>query len=326
MPSPRLPMLRWGVLGTARVNRHLVPVLHDEPRAHLVAVASRDAARAEDCARAWNIPFAVDSYAALIARDDIDAVYVPLPNALHAPWVIAAASAGKHVLCEKPLGLSPEEVDRMQAAAQRHGVVVAEGVMYRHEPLTAHVCHLVADGAIGRMHGVVSGFTYHRTRVDDVRLSPALGGGALFDVGVYPVSYACLLAQQAAVAATATAVLGPEGVDDMCEAALHFPDDLLASVTAGFRAATHTWLTVLGREGTLQVPDPFKPGPRAVVTRIRNGQRHDEEVVGSPRLFDRMVADFTATVLDGAPAVVTLDDSRRTAAAVALIRAAAGLP
>lgn len=291
-----------------------------------MAVASRDAARAEACARTWNIPDAVDTYAALIARDDIDAVYVPLPNALHAPWVIAAAEAGKHVLCEKPLGITPDEVDRMQAAAQRHGVVVAEGVMYRHEPLTAHVCQLIADGAVGRVHGIVSGFTYHRTRPHDVRLSAALGGGALFDVGVYPVSYACLLARQAPVSATATVLLGPEGVDDMCEAALHFPGDLLASVTAGFRAATHTWLTVLGSEGTLQVPDPFKPGPRARITRISDGQRHDDEVVGSPRLFDRMVADFTATVLDGTPAVVTLDDSRRTAEAVALVRAAAGLP
>jgi predicted dehydrogenase len=319
-------MLRWGVLGTARVIRHLVPVLHDEPRARLVAVASRDAGRAAQCAREWQIPEALHGYETLITRDDIDAVYIPLPNALHTPWVIAAASAGKHVLCEKPLGVTPEEVDRIQAAAILHGVTVAEGLMYRHEPLTAHVCRLVAEGAIGRLHGIVSGFTYHRTRPDDVRLSAALGGGALFDVGVYPASYACLLARQAPAAATATAVSGPDGIDEMCQAALHFPDGMLASITAGFRAATHTWLTILGSEGTLQVPAPFKPGPQTVVTLIRDGHTHDEIVPGSPRLFDRQVADFTATVLDDAPAVVTLDDSRRTAEAVALIRSAAGLP
>ncbi|MBM3781355.1 MAG: Gfo/Idh/MocA family oxidoreductase [Acidobacteria bacterium] len=317
--------LRWGVLGTARVIRHLVPVLHDQPRARLVAIASRDAARAVECAHTWQIPEAVHGYAALLARDDIDAVYLPLPNALHAPWVIAAAAAGKHVLCEKPLGVTPEEVDRMQTAAMSHRVVVTEGLMYRHEPLTAEVCHRLAGGAVGRVHGIVSGFTYHRTRPDDVRLSAALGGGALFDVGVYPVSYACLLAQHAPEAATATAMLGLEGVDDMCQAALRFPGETLASITAGFRAATHTWLTVLGSEGTLEVPEPFKPGPQAVITTIRDGQKQDDVVTGSPRLFDRMVADFTAAVIDGTPPVVTLDDSRRTAEALALIRTAAGL-
>jgi xylose dehydrogenase (NAD/NADP) len=320
-----MPTLRWGVLGTARVIRHLVPVLHDQPRARLVAVASREAARAVECARTWHIPEAVHSYAALLARDDIDAVYIPLPNALHAPWVIAAAAAGKHVLCEKPLGVTPEEVDRMQTAARTHRVIVAEGLMYRHEPLTAEVCHRVAGGAVGRVHGIVSGFTYHRTRPNDVRMSAALGGGALFDVGIYPVSYACLLARQAPEAATATAILGPEGVDDMCQAALRFPGETLASITAGFRAATHTWLTVLGSEGTLEVPEPFKPGPQAVITTTRDGHRRDDVVTGSPRLFDRMVGDFTAAVIDGTPPVVTLDDSRRTAEALAIIRTAAGL-
>lgn len=325
MSHVRQSTLRWGVLGTARVIRHLVPVLHDQPRAQLVAVASRDAARAAQCASAWSIPEALHSYEALLARDDIDAVYIPLPNALHADWVVAAASAGKHVLCEKPLGVSPEDVDRIRAAAHRSGVTVAEGLMYRHEPLTAHVTRRVTEGAIGRLHGIVSGFTYHRTRPDDVRLSAALGGGALFDVGVYPVSYACLLAQQAPLSAAAMAVVGPEGVDEICQAALRLPEDVVASITAGFRAASHTWLTILGSEGTLQVPDPFKPGPHTVVTLIRDGRRHEEIVPGSPRLFDRQVADFTATVLDDMPAVVTLDDSRRTAGALALIRTAAGL-
>jgi predicted dehydrogenase len=318
--------LRWGVLGTARVIRHLVPVLHDDPRAALVAVASRDAAQAARCARDWQIPEAVHTYEALIARDDIDAVYVPLPNALHARWVIAAARAGKHVLCEKPLAVSPDEVDHIRNAAMQARVVVSEGLMYRHEPQTARVSQLVAGGAVGTVHGIDAGFTYGRTRPDDVRLSAALGGGALFDVGVYPVSYAGLLLQQAPVAAAGTAIVGPHGVDDQCTAVLHFPGDVLASITAGFRASTHTWLTILGSEGTLLVPDPFKPGPRSVLTLVRDGVRHDEVVAGSPRLFAREVADFTATVLDGAPPVVTLEDSRRTAESLALIRTAAGLP
>jgi len=201
-----MSLVRWGLLGTARINRRLIPAMRASSRSTIVAVASRDLPRAEAHAREWGIPTAIGSYDALLNRDDVDAVYIPLPNSLHVEWTLGAVAAGKHVLCEKPLAISPAGVDLIAAAAARTGVVVEEGFMYRHEPLTAAVAALVRDGAVGAVRTIVSGFTYAQGRANDVRLVPSLGGGALWDVGCYPVSYACLLAGRDHVAATAVAI------------------------------------------------------------------------------------------------------------------------
>src|SRR4029453_1519347 len=129
--------VRWGILGTARINRRVIPAIALARRSELVAVASRDRARAEAYASKWSIPRAIAGYQALLDDAGIDAVYVPLPNTDHVPWTLAAIAAGKHVLCEKPLALDPDDVDRIAAAAAMARVVVEEGFMYRHEPLTA---------------------------------------------------------------------------------------------------------------------------------------------------------------------------------------------
>src|SRR5690606_28432529 len=148
----------------------------------IVAIASRDAERGAAAAREWDIPHAV-GYEALLRREDVTAIYIPLPNSLHAEWTVAAIEAGKHVLCEKPFVLEPADIDRIAAARDSAGVVVAEGFMYRHEPLTARVRALVSDGAIGAIRTIVSGFCYSQARLADVRLDSALGAGALNDVG-----------------------------------------------------------------------------------------------------------------------------------------------
>ena len=140
MPAP---VLSWGLLGTARINRSLIPPLRLSPRNNLKAVASRDLARAQAYADSWNIPEAHGSYESLLADDSIDAVYIPLPNRLHAEWAIKALEAGKHVLCENPLALSVAEVDDMRAAQQKSGKVLAEAFMYRHHARTLKVKALV---------------------------------------------------------------------------------------------------------------------------------------------------------------------------------------
>jgi predicted dehydrogenase len=316
--------VRWGLLGTARINRRLIPAMRAAERSAIVAVASRDGARADAYAREWDIPHAVRGYAALLAREDVDAVYVPLPNSLHADWTLAAVAAGKHVLCEKPLALQPDDVVRIAAAAAHHGVVVEEGFMYRHEPLTAAVLRLVADGAVGAIRSITSGFTYAQSRADDVRLDAGLGGGALLDVGCYPVSYACLLVGRDAVAAAGMARLASSGIDEEFTGLLRFPGDRTAAVYAGFRAAYHTWLEVTGSEGWLRVANPFKPGERETIEIERMGERHAMEVKGSALHFVRQIQDFARSVLDGMPPVMPLDESRRVAAALAGLRASTG--
>lgn len=318
-----MTILRWGILGTARINRRLIPAFRGAARSSLVAVASRDRARAVAYAEAWGIPQAVDGYQRLLDDPAINAVYVPLPNSEHVRWTLSAIDAGKHVLCEKPLAMDPADIDRIAAAARSHKICVEEGFMYRHEPLTARVVDLVRSGAVGEVRAIVSGFTYAITGAHNVRLDPGLGGGALWDVGGYPVTYARLIADRDPKMVFGSAHWTPSGVDEEFLGMLRFPGGATASIYAGFRAAYRTWLEILGSDGTLTVPNPFRPGPLETLELERLGTVERIDVRGAPDIFVREVANFEASVLDGAPAVVSLVESRRTAAMLSALYASA---
>jgi len=183
--------LRWGLLSTARINRLIIPAIRASARSEVTAVASRDMDKCRAYATEWKIPRALGSYEALLDDPDVDVIYISLPNSLHAEWTVRAVEAGKHVLCEKPLALHTEDVDRIEAAARRAGRAAAEAFMYRHHPLTHAVQAVVKSGRLGELRGFKGAFTFPLTRDNDVRLNAALGGGSLWDVGCYPVSYAC---------------------------------------------------------------------------------------------------------------------------------------
>ena len=316
-------MLRWGILGTARITRRLVPAFRASRRGELRAVASRTLARATTHAREYEIPRAVQGYQSLLDDPSIDAVYIPLPNTDHVPWTLAAIAAGKHVLCEKPLVLDPHDVDRIAAAAAAAGVIVEEGVMYRHEPLTARVMALLNGGAIGAVRAVVSGFTFALDTDANIRLNPALGGGSLWDVGSYPVTYAQLIAGHEPKMVFGSAHWHAAGVDEEFMGMLRFDQGMSANIYAGFRTPYRTWLEVLGTDGAMTVPSPFRPGPLETIEIERAGRVDRIDVPGSPMIFVRQVEDFEARVLDGAPAVVTLAESRQTAATLAALYASA---
>lgn len=312
-------MLRWGILGTARINRRLIPALRLARRSQLLAVASRTQARADAYAAEWEIPRAFAGYQALLDDPGIDAVYVSLPNSEHVPWTLAAVAAGKHVLCEKPMALTATDVDRIQEAATAAAVVVEEGFMYRHEPLTAKVLELVRGGALGTVRALVSGFTFALDRAGDPRLDPALGGGSLWDVGCYPVTYARLLAGRDPTMVFGSAYWHAGGVDEEFMGMLRFPGGTTATMYSGFRAPLRTWLEVVGSEGALRVPNPFKPGGLERLELERSGRVEMIEVAGSPVLFVREVEAFEASVLDSAASVVTLADSRSAAATLSTL-------
>ena len=316
-------MVRWGILGTARINRRLAPAFHASRRGKLCAVASRDLARAEAQARLYVIPNAVQGYQTLLDDPNIDAVYIPLPNTEHVPWTLAAIAAGKHVLCEKPLALNPQDVDRVAAAATAAGVIVEEGFMYRHEPQTRRIVQLLRDGVIGPVRAIVSGFSFLLEGDGNIRLNPALGGGALWDVGCYPITFAQLIAGHEPKMAFGTAHWTASGVDDEFMGILRFGEGLTASIYAGFRAEYRTWLEVLGSNGALTVPNPFKPGPLEVLELERGGKIEHVEVTGSPMIFAKQIEHFEARILDGAPAVVPLTESHQTAATIAALYASA---
>jgi xylose dehydrogenase (NAD/NADP) len=307
-------MIRWGILGTARINRRVIPAMRLARRSELAAVASRDSQRADAFAREWSVPRALAGYQTLLEDSSVDAVYIPLPNIDHVKWTLAAIAAGKHVLCEKPLALDPADVDRIAAAAVSAGVVVEEGFMYRHEPLTARVMSLVNDGAIGAIRAVVSGFTFALDPAYNIRRDPALGGGSLWDLAGYPVTYAQLITGDQPARVFGTAHWHPSGVDEEFMGMLRFSEGANASIYAGFRAAYRTWLEILGSDGSLTVPNPFRPGPIETLELVRNGAIDHIDVAGSPVIFVREIEDLEACVLDGAAPIVSLAESRRTAA------------
>jgi predicted dehydrogenase len=237
------------------------------------------------------------------------------------PWTLAAIAAGKHVRCVKPLVLDPADIDRLAAAASAAGVMVEEGFMYRHEPLTAKVLELVGGGAIGPVRTIVSGFTFALDAGPNIRLDPALGGGSLWDVGSYPVTYVQLITGDAPQMVFGSARWHASGVDAEFTGLLRFASGATASIYSGFRAAYRTWLEVIGSDGALTVPNPFRPGPLETLELRRGGAVEQIDVAGSPVIFVREVEDFEARVLDGAPPVVSLAESRRTAATLTALYA-----
>src|SRR6476469_2298388 len=180
--------VKWGIISTADINQKVIPGAHESPAVDLVAVASRDQSRAGAYAKEWEIPRAYGAYEALLADDEIEAVYISLPNRLHCEWSIKALEAGKHVLCEKPMARRAEEVEAAFDAAERAGRLLSEAFMWRHNPQTKRLQELVASGTIGELRLVRSVFSYSLYGEDNIRLKTEVEGGALMDVGCYNVS------------------------------------------------------------------------------------------------------------------------------------------
>jgi predicted dehydrogenase len=315
--------LRWGLVSTARINRAVIPAIRASSGSELVAVASRSLERARAYAAEWKIPRSVGSYEELVADPELDALYISLPNHLHAEWAIRGARAGKHVLCEKPIALSLEEMDAIAAAARENGVAVAEAFMYRHHPQTHRVKALVDSGALGELRLIRGGFTFDLTREGDVRLDPAMGGGSLWDVGCYPLSYARLLAGAEPLEVFGWQKLGPTGVDLVFSGQLRFPGDLLAQIDCGFAAPFRTPMEILGSEGVLRVSRSFKPGPRETLELWRGEEVEEILVEGPQDLYLGEVADIEAVARGGAAPALSHADSRGNVAAItALLRSA----
>ncbi len=318
----RRAILRWGILGAARISRALIPPLRASARNELAGVASRSYERAEAHAEQWNIPRAFGSYEAMLADPDIDVIYNPLPNGLHAEWTIKAAQAGKHVLCEKPLAVSPEEVDAISDAAKRAGVVVAEAFMYRHHPQTLKVKELVDQGAIGKLRLVRGSFTFNLTREGDVRLDPALRGGSIWDVGCYPISYARYVVGAEPVDVFGWQVTGSTGVDEVFVGQMRFARNVFAQFDCGFRAPLRAHLEIVGSEGTIGVPRPFKPGVNEQILVTRGDDVQTITIPGQELYLGEVEDMADAILLSKAPRVSLADSRGNVAAIVALLRSA----
>jgi predicted dehydrogenase len=300
----------------------VIPPLRASAGNRLVAVASRDVATADAYAKEWGIGRAHGSYEALLADPEVDAVYIPLPNHLHAEWTIRAARAGKHVLCEKPLALSVADVDAMEAAAREGGVTLAEAFMYRHHPQTLKVKELVDGGAIGALRFVRGTFSFPLDRPDDVRLRPEWGGGCLWDVGCYPLSFARFVLGGEAREVFGSQVLGPTGIDETFAGQLAFPGGVLVQIDAGFRAPLRTEMELTGTEGRILVRHPWRPVAEQPILLIRGDVTEEILVAGKDRYLLE-IEDLAVAARTGQPPRVSLAESRGNVATIVALLASA---
>jgi predicted dehydrogenase len=308
MPVSRL---RWGLLSTARINRLIIPAVRASARSEVTTVASRSLEKGRAYAAEWSIPRVLGSYEALLDDPDIDVIYIGLPNSLHVEWTVRALEAGKHVLCEKPLALSVADVDRIDAAARRAQRAAAEAFMYRHHPLTHTVEEIVRTGRLGQIRGFKGAFTFRLTRENDVRFDSALGGGSLWDVGCYPVSYACLLAGEAPVEVVGWQQNAPSGIDLEFAGMLRFRDGSVAQFDSGFIGPFRAEMEVIGTAGALRIERAFRTDALSRLL-LTLGDATEPLPFPADTPFAGEIADMEAAALDGRPPRVSLAESRRT--------------
>ena len=309
--------LRWGVLSTADIGRKkVIPGLLKADRCELVAIASRDATQARAVADEIGIPTAHGSYEALLADPAVDVVYIPLPNHLHAEWTVAAARAGKHVLCEKPLATTAADAQRMVDACAGAGVRLMEAFMYRHHPSWVAAMEVVASGRLGQLRAVQSWFSFFNDDPTNIRNQLDAGGGALFDIGCYSVNLSRMLFGAEPRSVQASAVRDQaSGVDILTSAILEF-DDGVAGFTCSTRVETDQRVHVYGTDGRLSIEIPFNiPPDRPTHVFVTAGG--DPPAAPAMETLTFPTADpytveverFAAAILDGPPTPVPPEDA-----------------
>jgi predicted dehydrogenase len=253
--------LQWGVLSTANIGiKRVIPAIMAGRRGVVAAIASRDGARARVIASRFGIARSYDSYQALLEDPDIEAIYNPLPNHLHVEWTVRALAAGKHVLCEKPIGINAAEAQALIAARDRSGLRVIEAFMVRHHPQWHRVRALVQEGRIGTVRAIQSAFVFSVLDPKNVRNRADIGGGALYDVGCYPIVTARYVFGAEPDRAIALVDRDPElGVDRVTSGLLAFPGGGQLAFSSSLQLAPYQRVVILGTEGRIELAVPFTP-------------------------------------------------------------------
>lgn len=262
--------VRVGVLGAAKIARAFITAVAPAETIKVVAVASRDAANGAAFAKEYGLAKSFGSYDALLADPEIDAVYNPLPNSMHAAWSIKAAAAGKHILCEKPLAVSGAEARSMYEAAKRHKVHLVEGYPYMAQPQTLKARELVRSGAIGKVRLIRASFGIPFSDPSNIRLKADLAGGSLMDAGAYPLSFVRIMAGERPSRVHAVASWGDTGVDRALVGTLEFPSGLMAQISSSFETCYHRHGEIAGEHGAIETTYLNHPpigGPAAITVR-----------------------------------------------------------
>ncbi|MFJ5699021.1 Gfo/Idh/MocA family protein [Arthrobacter sp. NPDC093139] len=320
--------LRWGVLGGARIVRKTIPALQETKNGEVVGIASRAEEKAREYADKHGIPQAFGSYEALLTSPDIDAVYIPLPNALHLEWILKSLDAGKHVLCEKPLAMSAEECAEITRKADETGLKVLEGFMYRFHPRFEKLQELLAARAVGELTFVHVAHTFDAGGDDNIRWYSALGGGSLFDTGGYCVNVSRMVTGQepAGVAAYGNYRDANDGgrIDTSIAGMLRFPGGATALFDTGVNLERRNFLEITGTDGRLYLDSPFSLlEENSVLEEHHFGKDTIYHQVKGANHFVRMGEHFADSVLNGTPLRYDLTDAASNARVLeALDRAA----
>ncbi len=303
------PSIRWGVLGCARIARtQVVPAILRCANARLQAVASREPAKLAEFRELFGDFTAHASYQALLDDPAVDAIYVPLPNSLHREWAIRAMRCGKHVLCEKPLALNSEEAGEMIRTARECGVLLMEAFMYRYTDRVRQISRVLASGALGEIRSVNSTFRFFLDRENTIKEKPELGGGAMYDVGVYPLNLISLVTDAEPVSVSAEC-FNPSRVDVNLSAILRYESGLIASLHCGFNAFGRMHSEIIGSAGMLLAPDTFLDDAGQLSLHTKAGCELIP-VAGSDR-YGAEIGDFSAAILEKRAPGLNLDESLR---------------
>ncbi len=295
--------IRWGILSTARIGRHVIPAIHASHNGEVAAVASRSLERAQAWADLQGIPRAYGSYEALLADNDIDAIYNPLPNSMHAEWSIRCAEAGLPTLSEKPFASNASEAQSIVDAFETQDLPLAEAFMYRFHPQQDKVKAILAAGGIGELQIINSSFTFPIASESNIRLSKALAGGALMDVGCYCVNLMRYMTGEEPMRVTAAAHIGGgSGVDETLAATLEFPAGVFGHFDCGLRSFGQHSYTLKGAEGMIVVPQSFVIGKASAgIIRHWQGDSYSEHIIPAVDQYQLMVEDFADALLKGRP-------------------------
>jgi len=326
--------LNWGVVGTALIAKaHVIPALLDADRCNLLAIGSRSLAGAEDTADEFGIPRAYGSYDDLLADPDIDCIYLPLPNHLHAEWIVKAADAGKHVLCEKPLTLDAAEAEAVARHCAERDVMVMEAFMYRFHPAWTEVKRLLDGDAIGRVTDVAVWFSFRSTRPTDFRHDAAAGGGALYDVGCYAIDVSRMLLGDVPDQVTGIARIDPASGVDLTFTAILDYGSASASFTCSMEQEPMHRVVLHGTAGWMSIADPFNcpPHHETTVTIGTGGNHHPHAsslrsfAIPAANQYGLQATAMTDAILAGQPAPVPIAGSVANMRIIERLFAAAGL-
>lgn len=309
-------VVNWGVLGYARIAKNsIIPAIARADNARLYGVASRN--QADLPTGEWEQSYG--DYAALLADPAIQAVYIPLPNSLHKEWVLRALEAGKHVLCEKPIGLTAAEAQEMQQAAVQHNRLLMEAFMYQYTDRVRVIKQVLESGALGELRHINVSFRFLLDRPNTIKMQPALGGGALYDVGCYPVNFIGMVTGRLPVRCKALCETD-QGVDTNLSALLQYEDGLIANIHCGFNAYGRNYAEIIGTKGMLIVDKPFLDDAGALHLHTAEGVR--ELPVSESDRYQAEIRHFSSAVLNQPSRLIPLDETVRNMEVLDMIHAA----